>query len=176
MKIEKVNIDSIKVYPNNAKIHTAEQIEEIKKSIQEFGNNDPIAIDEKGFIIEGEGRYLAQKDMGVKEIEVIKLTHLTEEQKVAYMLVHNKLTMNTGFDIDLLEEELSKISSIDMKEFEFDIKEIEEELEEEEKIQEPSFNYKEQYGVIVICKDETEQEKVYNNLLNQGYECKVVTT
>lgn len=171
MKIEKVNIDSIKVYPNNAKIHTAEQIEEIKKSIQEFGNNDPIAIDEKGFIIEGEGRYLAQKDMGVKEIEVIKLTHLTEEQKVAYMLVHNKLTMNTGFDLDLLEEELSKISSIDMKEFEFDIKEI-----EEEKIQEPSFNYKEQYGVIVICKDETEQEKVYNNLLNQGYECKVVTT
>lgn len=176
MKIEKVNIDSIKVYPNNAKIHTAEQIEEIKKSIQEFGNNDPIAIDEKGFIIEGEGRYLAQKDMGVKEIEVIKLTHLTEEQKVAYMLVHNKLTMNTGFDLDLLEEELSKISSIDMKEFEFDIKEIEEELEEEKKIQEPSFNYKEQYGVIVICKDETEQEKVYNNLLNQGYECKVVTT
>ena len=176
MKIEKVNIDSIKVYPNNAKIHTAEQIEEIKKSIQEFGNNDPIAIDEKGFIIEGEGRYLAQKDMGVKEIEVIKLTHLTEEQKVAYMLVHNKLTMNTGFDLDLLEEELSKISSIGMKEFEFDIKEIEEELEEEEKIQEPSFNYKEQYGVIVICKDETEQEKVYNNLLNQGYECKVVTT
>lgn len=176
MKIEKVNIDSIKVYPNNAKIHTAEQIEEIKKSIQEFGNNDPIAIDEKGFIIEGEGRYLAQKDMGVKEIEVIKLTHLTEEQKVAYMLVHNKLTMNTGFDLDLLEEELSKISSIDMKEFEFDIKEIEEEIEEEEKIQEPSFNYKEQYGVIVICKDETEQEKVYNNLLNQGYECKVVTT
>lgn len=176
MKIEKVNIDSIKVYPNNAKIHTAEQIEEIKKSIQEFGNNDPIAIDEKGFIIEGEGRYLAQKDMGLKEIEVIKLTHLTEEQKVAYMLVHNKLTMNTGFDLDLLEEELSKISSIDMKEFEFDIKEIEEELEEEEQSQEPSFNYKEQYGVIVICKDEAEQEKVYNNLLEQGYECKVVTT
>lgn len=176
MKIEKVNIDSIKVYPNNAKIHTAEQIEEIKKSIQEFGNNDPIAIDEKGFIIEGEGRYLAQKDMGVKEIEVIKLTHLTEEQKVAYMLVHNKLTMNTGFDLDLLEEELSKISSIDMKEFEFDIKEIEEELEEEEKIQEPSFNYKEQYGVIVICKNEEDQEKVYNKLLDQGYECKVVTT
>lgn len=176
MKIEKVNIDSIKVYPNNAKIHTAEQIEEIKKSIQEFGNNDPIAIDEKDFIIEGEGRYLAQKDMGIKEIEVIKLTHLTEEQKVAYMLVHNKLTMNTGFDLDLLEEELSKISSIDMKEFEFDIKEIEEELEEEEKTQEPSFNYKEQYGVIVICKDEAEQEKVYNSLLDQGYECKVVTT
>ena len=46
--------------------------------------------------------------MGLKEIEVIKLTHLSEEQKVAYMLDHNKLTMNTGFDIDILEEELAK--------------------------------------------------------------------
>ena len=63
MKIEKVSIDSIKVYPNNAKIHTAEQIEEIKKSIQEFGNNDPIAIDEKGFIVEGEGRYLKKQTL-----------------------------------------------------------------------------------------------------------------
>lgn len=180
MKIEKVNIDSIKVYPNNAKIHTAEQIEEIKKSIQEFGNNDPIAIDENGFIIEGEGRYLAQKDMGIKELEVIRLTHLSEEQKVAYMLVHNKLTMNTGFDIDLLEEELAKISNIDMSEFEFDIKELEEELAaEENKANAPAdnnFNYKEQYGVIVICKDEEEQEKVYNELHDRGYECKVVTT
>ena len=67
--------------------------------------------------------------MGLKEIEVIKLTHLSEEQKVAYMLVHNKLTMNTGFDIDILEEELAKISNIDMQEFEFDIKQLEEELE-----------------------------------------------
>lgn len=180
MKIEKVKIDSIKVYPNNAKIHTAEQIEEIKKSIQEFGNNDPIAIDEKGFIIEGEGRYLAQKDMGLTDVEVIKLTHLSEEQKVAYMLVHNKLTMNTGFDIDLLEEELAKISSIDMKDFEFDIKELEKELEKEENDAVPStessFNYKQQYGVIVICKNEEDQEKVYNELFERGYECKVVTT
>lgn len=45
------------------------------------------------------------------------------------MLVHNKLTMNTGFDIDILEEELAKISNIDMQEFEFDIKQLEEELE-----------------------------------------------
>ena len=79
MKIEKVSIDSIKVYPNNAKIHTAEQIEEE------------------------------------------------------------------------LENEVNTSS-------------------------ESSFNYKEQYGVIVICKNEEDQEKVYNKLLDQGYECKVVTT
>ena len=120
------------------------------------------------------------EDTDNKEIEVIRLTHLSEEQKVAYMLVHNKLTMNTGFDIDLLEEELAKISSIDMKDFEFDIKELEEELDNRDKeanaATESSFNYKEQYGVIVICKDEADQEKVYNELLEKGYECKVVTT
>lgn len=118
--------------------------------------------------------------MGLTDVEVIKLTHLSEEQKVAYMLVHNKLTMNTGFDIDLLEEELAKISSIDMKDFEFDIKELEEELEKEKNDAVPStessFNYKQQYGVIVICKNEEDQEKVYNELFERGYECKVVTT
>ena len=134
MKIEKVSINEAKVYPNNAKIHTAEQIEQIKKSILEFGNNDPISLDENGFIIEGEGRYLAQKELGYKEIEIIRLTHLSEEQKVAYMLVHNKLTMNTGFDIDILEEELSKIANIDMKEFDFELKEQKELINDNEEI------------------------------------------
>ena len=56
MKIEKISIDAIKSYENNAKLHPPEQIEQIKRSILEFGNNDPIAIDENGVIIEGHGR------------------------------------------------------------------------------------------------------------------------
>lgn len=56
MKIEKINISEITEYENNAKLHPREQIEQIKKSIQEFGNNDPIAIDENNVIIEGHGR------------------------------------------------------------------------------------------------------------------------
>ena len=55
MKIEKLNIAEITEYENNAKLHPREQIEQIKKSIQEFGNNDPIAIDENHVIIEGHG-------------------------------------------------------------------------------------------------------------------------
>lgn len=121
MKIELINIDDIKVYENNAKLHPAEQIEQIKKSIEEFGMNDPIAIDENNVIIEGHGRYIALQELGYKEVEVIKLSHLTEEQKKAYMLVHNKLTMNTDFDIELLSEELNNILDIDMGDFGFDI-------------------------------------------------------
>lgn len=132
MKIETIEISQIKEYENNAKLHPREQIEQIKKSIQEFGNNDPIAIDENNVIIEGHGRYIALKELGYKEVEVIRLSHLSEEQKKAYMLVHNKLTMNSDFDFDLLNEELSDILNIDMAEFGFDLFEDEEEKEIEE--------------------------------------------
>lgn len=129
MKIEKIELNKIKMYESNAKKHPQGQIEQIKKSIQEFGNNDPIAIDENNTIIEGHGRYLALKQLGYKTAECIKISNLTDEQKRAYILVHNKLTMNTGFDIDKLNEELKKITAIDMGFYDFDIydsKEVEE--------------------------------------------------
>lgn len=120
MQIIELNINDINQYENNTKIHTDEQIEQIAKSIQRYGNNDPIAIDENNTIIEGHGRYLALKKLGVKEVPVIKLEHLTEEQKREYILVHNKLTMNTGFDLEKLQSELESIE-FDMSQFDFDI-------------------------------------------------------
>lgn len=120
MQIEIVNIEEIKEYELNAKEHPKEQIEQIKKSIQDFGNNDPIAIDVNGEIIEGHGRYIALKELGYKEVEVIRLGHLTEQQKKAYRLVHNKLTMNSDFNIEMLEQELADLQTLDMQEFGFD--------------------------------------------------------
>ena len=120
MQIVNINIDTIKEYENNTKIHTDEQIEQIMTSIERYGNNDPIAIDENNVIIEGHGRYLALKRLGVEEVPVIKLEHLTEEQKREYILVHNKLTMNTGFDMQKLQAELETIE-FDMSNFDFDI-------------------------------------------------------
>lgn len=121
LKIELVPIGDIKPYENNAKIHTPEQIEQIKKSIVEFGNNDPIAIDGNGVIIEGHGRLLALQELGYTEVEVIRLGHLTEEQRKAYTLVHNKLTMNTGFDLDILATELQAIETINMQDYDFSL-------------------------------------------------------
>lgn len=124
MQIEVVSIDSIKEYELNAKEHPKEhpkeQVEQIKKSIKDFGNNDPIAIDGNGEIIEGHGRYIALKELGYKEVEVIRLGHLTEEQKKAYRLIHNKLTMNSDFNLELLEKELADLQTLDMQEFGFD--------------------------------------------------------
>ena len=121
LQIELVPITSIRPYENNAKIHTEEQIQQIKKSILEFGNNDPIAIDANGVIIEGHGRLMALQELGYTEVEVIRLGHLTEEQRKAYTLIHNKLTMNTGFDLTLLNIELADIKLINMEDYDFDL-------------------------------------------------------
>lgn len=134
LKIEIVNIHDLIPYGNNAKEHPKEQIEQIKESIIKFHNNDPIAIDENNVIIEGHGRYEALKELGYEQVECIRLDHLNDDQKKAYRLVHNKLTMNSDFNFDLLEEELKTINDIDMGFFDFDMSmfdEIEEEIKEE---------------------------------------------
>lgn len=120
MQIEQINIEDIKPYKKNAKLHPQRQIDQIIESIKQFGNNDPIAIDEKNVIIEGHGRYEALKQMGATEVPVIKLKHLKSQQKKAYILAHNKLTMNSDFDIDILNEELEAITDIDMSIFDFE--------------------------------------------------------
>lgn len=154
MKIEKVALSKIKMYENNAKKHPQEQVEQIKKSIQEFGNNDPIAIDESNTIIEGHGRYLALKQLGYKTAECIRIDGLTDEQKRAYILVHNKLTMNTGFDADKLAQELEKIKSIDMGVYDFEVydnKEVEDLKVGEEK---------EKVNTIVLTLNEEQYQEV----------------
>lgn len=118
LKIEYVDIDTIKPYKNNAKKHPREQIDQIKKSIQEFGNNDPIAV-WNNEIVEGHGRYLALQELGEGNIPIIRLDELTDEQRKAYTLVHNKLTMNSDFDFNILDSEIAEID-IDMSEFGFD--------------------------------------------------------
>lgn len=98
MKIELLELEKILLYEDNCKLHPDWQLEQIKDSIKEFGYNDPIAIDEKNIIIEGHGRYLALKELGYKKVEVIRLSHLSQIQKEAYIIMHNKSCMSTGFD------------------------------------------------------------------------------
>ena len=121
LKIEMLPIGEIAEYENNAKLHPQEQIDQIARSMEEFGFNDPIAIDENNVIIEGHGRLLALRQLGETQVPVIRLKHLTEEQKKAYILVHNQLTLNTGFDEEILAAELESIVDIDMSDFGFDL-------------------------------------------------------
>jgi len=120
LKIEYTPVENIQPYKHNAKIHTKEQIKQIAESITEFGFNDPIAIDEDDIIIEGHGRLFAAKELGMTEVPTIKIEGLTDQQKKAYILAHNQLTMNTGFDLDVLKDELDRITEFDMTDFGFE--------------------------------------------------------
>jgi DNA modification methylase len=113
LKIENVPIGEIQPFARNAKLHPKEQIVQLAASIQEFGFNDPIAISETGEIIEGHGRLLAVKELGYTEVPCIRLSHLSEAQRRAYILAHNKLTMNTGFDTDILLGEFDFLKGLD---------------------------------------------------------------
>ena len=167
LQVEYVPIGTIKPYKRNAKLHPQEQIEQIKNSMREFGNIDPIGVwhDE---IVEGHGRYEALKQMGVKEIPIIRLDDLTDEQRKAYALAHNKLTMNSDFDVALLDTELAEIETIDMTLIGFDDKEsepiqVQEDNTEIETPAEPKAKYGDIYKLgnhRLMCGDSTKAEDV----------------
>lgn len=110
MKIEKVYLTSVMPYDKNAKKHPEAQIQGIMKSIDELGYNDPIALDEKNVIIEGHGRFEAlqrlNSDGRFNRIKILRLSNLTKNQIKAYRIAHNKLNMDTGFDNNILNDEL----------------------------------------------------------------------
>lgn len=122
LKIEYMALDKLKPYEKNARKHQEKDLSTIKASISEFGMSDPIGVWGKdNTIVEGHGRYLACKELGIEKVPVIHLDHLTDEQRRAYALAHNKTAEMSEWDIDLLGEELGDIFDIDMSDFGFDI-------------------------------------------------------
>lgn len=111
IKMEKV-ADLIP-YARNAKLHPHEQIDQIAASIEEVGFNDPVAVwtnqDGELEIVEGHGRVLACKKLGITEVPVIFLDHLTDEQRRFYTHVHNQLTMNSEFDFTILDADIDEL-------------------------------------------------------------------
>ena len=121
MEVIRIPLVEITPDPNNAKLHPGWQIEQIKESIKQFGNLDPIGVwGEQNLIVEGHGRYLALLQLGYTEAECIRLDQLNEEERKAYALAHNKLTMNSDFDYDALRVNLDEIETIDMEAFGFE--------------------------------------------------------
>ncbi len=114
LNIEIVDIDDIKESNYNSRIHSEAQVEKIANSIAEFGFVNPIIIDDENEIISGHGRFMAAKHLNLNEVPTIKLTHLTEDKKRAFIIADNKIALSGEWDYDMLKEEFDTILKSEM--------------------------------------------------------------
>lgn len=112
IKIEYIDLGNINPYKGNPKLHDEKQIQQIVKSIDRFGFNNPILIDEKSEVIAGHGRLLAANMLKLKKVPVVRLIHLSEPEKRAYRIADNKLSENGQWNADLLKLEFSEIEKL----------------------------------------------------------------
>ena len=108
-RIERLPLEKLIPYAKNSRTHSDEQVAQIAASIREFGFTNPVLIDEADGIIAGHGRVLAARKLGLAEVPCIRLAHLTEAQRKAYVIADNKLALNAGWDEELLKVELASL-------------------------------------------------------------------
>lgn len=116
-------------YAGNAKVHTDEQVDEICESIKQFGFSDPIGAwnnpkTGEYEVVEGHGRLMAAERLGMESVPVVRLDHMSDDERRAYAIAHNQLTMNTDFDAEALDAEVSAIAGIDMSAYGFEVPDI----------------------------------------------------
>jgi DNA modification methylase len=111
-------VGALKPDPRNARTHPKRQIEQLVRSIREFGFTNPLLIDEAGVLIAGHGRLRAAKEVGLVEVPTIALVGLSDVQKKALRLADNKIALNAGWDLEILKLELEDIGTVDV---EFDL-------------------------------------------------------
>lgn len=131
LKIEYVKPSSLKEYENNAREHHDADVNAIAASIKEFGFNDPIGV-WHNTIVEGHGRLLAAIQLKLKKVPIIRLDDLTDEQRKAYALAHNKTAELSKWNFDILDSELKELGDIDMSQFGFNLDSFEEPAEVQE--------------------------------------------
>ena len=108
-EIEQVETGSLVPYARNSRTHSDEQVAQIMASIREFGFTNPVLIDGNNGIIAGHGRVMAASRMNLPDVPCLRLAHLTEAQKRAYIIADNKLGLNSGWDTEMLAVELSDL-------------------------------------------------------------------
>jgi DNA modification methylase len=111
IKVERREVAALIPFARNSRTHSDAQVAQIAASIKEFGWTNPILIDGDNGIIAGHGRLAAARKLGVTEIPVIVLDHLTDAQKRALVIADNKLALNAGWDMDLLSSEIEGLGS-----------------------------------------------------------------
>jgi ParB-like chromosome segregation protein Spo0J len=113
-RIEHLPITGLKPNPQNARRHSQKQLHQIAASIREFGFNSIVVVDEDNVILVGHGRVEAAGLAGLTTLPVLRLTHLTAAQKVAFALADNKIALNTDWDVEQLKVLWRELSAQDL--------------------------------------------------------------
>ena len=121
LEITYLRTTSLKPDPRNPRVHSDKQVRQIAQSIESFGFNVPLLIDDQQQVIAGHGRLLAARKMGWDKVPAIKLSHLTESQRMAFLIADNRLTENSSWDERMLGEQLKILSELNL---DFDLEAI----------------------------------------------------
>jgi DNA modification methylase len=113
MKIETIKTTALIPYARNSRSHSESQVAQIAGSIREFGFTNPVLIDADNGIIAGHGRVMAAGLLGLTSVPCIRLAHLTDTQRRAYIIADNKLALNAGWDEEMLGLELGELAELD---------------------------------------------------------------
>ena len=174
MQIAYKSLASIKPYENNPRNNEG-AIDYVANSIQEFGFKNPIVLDKNNVIVCGHTRYEAAKKLGLETVPCVMADDLTEEQVRAYRLVDNKTSEYSDWNMELLNFEMEALCDLDfdLEKFGFDIEC--DEIEEIAERKDLSDTLKENYELIIKCNNENELEKMYEELVERGFECRIST-
>ena len=112
-RFERWPVEQLVPYERNARTHSDEQVARIAASIQEFGFVSPILVDGSSGIVAGHGRLMAAKSLGLREVPVVVVDHLSEAQRRAYVIADNQLALIAGWDDELLKAELSELEGME---------------------------------------------------------------
>ena len=173
------NVDELIPYVNNPR-HNENAVDAVASSIKNFGFKQPIVIDSKNEIVAGHTRLLASKKLGLEEVPVIVADDLTEGQIRAYRLADNKVSELSEWDYDLLDIELSEIEiediEINMSEFGFETQNEQLNTDDLENRVDTSYQELHDRTIIAIkCETEQELEMAFSNLVEEGYNCQILT-
>ena len=172
-KIELREINTLIPYINNSRKHSDEQVAQIAASIKEFGWTNPILVDGNNGLIAGHGRLLAARKLNMDKIPVIELAHLSEIQKKALIIADNKLALNADWDNEILKLEIGSLEDFNLSILGFNENELANLFDELKEAPITDLDYQAAFSIIVDCKDEQEQEKIFNELDTKGYKCRV---
>ena len=112
-EMERVPVDRLIPYINNARTHSPEQIKKLRASLREFGFVNPVIIDREYNVIAGHGRIMAAKEEGITEVPCVYVDHLTEAQRKAYILADNRMALDAGWDEEMLRVEIDALKEVD---------------------------------------------------------------